>query len=108
MATKRKKKKPEPTANDPAAEQPELVPDLVAIDVAPGGRVLVVGDLSLSQSSCDASEAFAAEFSRTLAGVNGPCVLILAGNTFDLVGDALVDPARALSAHARLSDAIVQ
>ena len=43
----------------------------------------------------------------TLAAVHGPCVLILAGNTFDLVGDALVDPARALSANARLSDAIL-
>lgn len=107
IATKRKKKKPEPTPVDPTTEQPDLVPDLVAIGVVSGSRVLVVGDLALSQTSCDASEAFAAEFARTLADVHGPGALILAGNTFDLIGDALVDPARALSAHARLSDAIL-
>ena len=46
MATKRKKKKPAPTV-DVAAGETELVPDLVAIDVASGSRVLVVGDLAL-------------------------------------------------------------
>jgi lysylphosphatidylglycerol synthetase-like protein (DUF2156 family) len=106
MATKRTKKKPGSTV-DVSVQESDLVPDLVAMDVSSGSRVLVVGDLALSQTSSEASEAFAAEFARTLVGVRGSCVLILAGNTFDLVGDALVDPARALSAHARLSDAIL-
>lgn len=82
------------------------VPDGMALAVPPGGRVLVASDLHLvaraTPDSARATEAFAA----AVEAWDGPGVVVLAGDCFELLGEAHRDPARALAAHPRFTAAL--
>ncbi|MCU1353905.1 MAG: hypothetical protein JWM05_3114 [Acidimicrobiales bacterium] len=87
--------------------EPEpLVPDLLEIDVPVGSRVIVASDLHLGQSADESSEQVAAELARAIESRPGPGVVVLAGNTFELLSEPHDDPARALRAHPRLTRAL--
>ncbi len=112
IATKRIKRKPpqacgvEVQAKITVEAAPERVSDRCDIEVPPGGRVLIAGNLSLTSTADPASEAACAELAKTLRQQQGPAVLVLAGNTFDLVTDSQLDPGRALLAHRRFTSAV--
>jgi lysylphosphatidylglycerol synthetase-like protein (DUF2156 family)/UDP-2,3-diacylglucosamine pyrophosphatase LpxH len=82
------------------------VPELLHLSVAAGARVVVVSDLHLPSSATVASTAAALEVARTLEAWVGPGLLILAGNTVELLAEQPDDPARALGAHRRLEEAV--
>ncbi|HVX18126.1 MAG TPA: phosphatidylglycerol lysyltransferase domain-containing protein [Acidimicrobiales bacterium] len=83
-----------------------LVADEVTIDVPAGGRVYVVSDLLLRQAPDDAAEAASTEMARSIDAITGPAVLILNGDTFDLLGEGHLDPMAVLGAHGRLTKAL--
>ncbi|MCU1453820.1 MAG: hypothetical protein JWN46_1966 [Acidimicrobiales bacterium] len=87
------------------AEEP-LVPDLIEVQVPVGGRVVVASDLHLGQNATPSSEQVAAELARAIESRPGPGVVVLAGNTFELLSEPHDDPARALRAHPRLASAL--
>ncbi|HEY4375645.1 MAG TPA: phosphatidylglycerol lysyltransferase domain-containing protein, partial [Acidimicrobiales bacterium] len=83
-----------------------LVPDLLEINVPVGSRILVASDLHLAQNADPSSEQVAAELARAVE--NGPeaGVVVLAGNTFELLTETHNDPSRALRSHGRLTAAL--
>ncbi|MBV8981080.1 MAG: hypothetical protein JO086_09295, partial [Acidimicrobiia bacterium] len=85
---------------------PSTVNDLHTSSVPAGGRVLVVGSLRLGQADTAASRLAVAELVRAVDDWNGPGVVILAGDTFDLT--AMADPSveRILAVHTRLRSAL--
>lgn len=84
---------------------PEVL-DVLELSVPTGGRVLVVSDLHLGQNATEASEATASELAKALDSWEGPGVVVLAGDCFELLGEPHNDPARALTAHPRLTAAL--
>lgn len=74
------------------------------LEVAVGGRVLVLGDLLLEREPTTASSSAAAELVKVIEAWTGPGVVVVAGNLFDLLG-LTRDPAQALAAHPRLTAA---
>jgi lysylphosphatidylglycerol synthetase-like protein (DUF2156 family)/UDP-2,3-diacylglucosamine pyrophosphatase LpxH len=104
MATKREKKKARPA--DVVAEGP-LVPDLIEVDVPAGGRLMVVSDLHLSQTSTDASESLSTELVREIDAWDGPGAVVLAGDCFELLAESHLDPGRALLAHPRFTSSLL-
>jgi UDP-2,3-diacylglucosamine pyrophosphatase LpxH len=79
--------------------------DLAELEVAIGGRVLVLADLLLEREPTTASSSAAAELVKVIEAWTGPGVLVVAGNLFDLLGITR-DPAQALAAHPRLTAAL--
>ncbi|HEV7886369.1 MAG TPA: phosphatidylglycerol lysyltransferase domain-containing protein [Acidimicrobiales bacterium] len=77
----------------------------VEVEVAVGGRVLVVADLLLERAPTPASASAVAALVKTVEAWTGPGVLVVAGNLFDLLGST-TDPAQALAAHPRLAGAL--
>jgi lysylphosphatidylglycerol synthetase-like protein (DUF2156 family)/UDP-2,3-diacylglucosamine pyrophosphatase LpxH len=82
------------------------VPDRLEVPVPPGGRALVVSDLHLPSAPTPASRAAADEVARRLETWEGPGVVVLAGDCFELLGEGTTSPARALAAHPRLAGAL--
>lgn len=82
------------------------MPDLIEVEVPAGARVVVMSDLRLRQSTDDDTEAASTEVARAIDAITGPAVLILAGNSFDLLAEGHFDPAAVLSAHGRLTNAL--
>jgi lysylphosphatidylglycerol synthetase-like protein (DUF2156 family) len=82
------------------------VVDLVELTVPAGGRTLVVGSLRLEQAETPTAGLATNELVRALDEWNGPGVVVLAGDTFDLLG--MEDPSteRILAVHARLRRAL--
>lgn len=95
----------QPGAAPPTTAAP-LVPDLATYDLPAGARVIVVSDLHLGQSSDATSELVSAGIARELAGWSGGGLVVLAGDCFELLADANLDPARCLAAHPRLAHAL--
>jgi lysylphosphatidylglycerol synthetase-like protein (DUF2156 family)/UDP-2,3-diacylglucosamine pyrophosphatase LpxH len=85
---------------------PPLVPDLVTLDVPKGGRVVVISDQHLSDPVTDAGRATTAELMRVLAGWDGPGVLVIAGDGFELLAGVNPNIHRVLDAHAEWAAAI--
>ena len=85
-----------------AARLSPCAPDEKTVTVCAGGRVLVVGDLRLGPTPTPSSAAAADELARTLDAWGGPGALVLAGNSFELLGGANAEPTKCLGAHARL------
>lgn len=82
------------------------VVDVLELTVPAGGRVIVMSDLHLGQNATDTSEASAAELARVLAAWDGPGVVVLAGDCFELLGEPHNNPGRALTSHPRIASAI--
>ena len=76
------------------------------VPVPTGGRVFVVGDLLLGPLADAMSEAATGELARLLDGIEGPALVVLAGDTFDLAGAPNHCPAKALTSHPVLVRAI--
>jgi lysylphosphatidylglycerol synthetase-like protein (DUF2156 family) len=77
------------------------------IDVPVGRRVMVVSDLLLTPRPTPSSIALSTELASALDAWDGPGILIIAGNLFDLSGSAepQVEGAQAMAAHPRLAEA---
>ncbi len=75
------------------------------VDVPLGRRVMVVSDLLLTPTATPSSSALAAELARALDTWDGPGILVIAGNLFDLTGCAapVDEAARSLDAHPALA-----
>ena len=78
------------------------------IEIPIGRRVMVVSDLLLTARVTPSSTVLANRLARTLEAWNGPGVLIVAGNLFDLSGrgEAAEEVRGALAAHPALADAM--
>jgi lysylphosphatidylglycerol synthetase-like protein (DUF2156 family) len=88
--------------------------DPLTLPVGVGRRVVVVANFALGPRSTAASTWAGAGFARTLDTWDGPGLVVVAGNLFDLAGaaDPAADPAgaaaEALAAHPRLTEALEQ
>ena len=80
------------------------------IDVPIGRRVMVVSDLLLSPTATPSSLALSSELARALDAWEGPGVVIIAGNLFDLTGSPSPDGCadESMDAHPRLRDACLR
>ena len=89
-----------------AAFRPE--PGAVRVDVPLGQRVMVVSDLLLTPRPTPTSLAVTAELARALDTWDGPGILIIAGNLFDLTGSVapLTESQQSLAAHPALEGAL--
>ncbi len=85
-------------------------PNGTRIDVPLGRRVMVVSDLLLTPAATASTIAVTAELARALDSWDGPGILIIAGNLFDLTGtdDPVTTAGRAIDAHPALAQAFVR
>ncbi len=83
-------------------------PGATCVDIPLGRRVMVVSDLLLTPQATPATLAATAELARALDTWDGPGVLVIAGNLFDLTGCAtpLEQVNRTMAAHPVLRDAL--
>lgn len=79
------------------------------VDVPLGRRVMVVSDLLLTPLATSSTLALTAELAQALDTWDGPGILIIAGNMFDLTGsdDPLDTAGRAIDAHPALARSIL-
>jgi hypothetical protein len=94
----------------PAADHAEsrtfvAEPGGTRVDVPLGRRVMVVSDLLLTPATTASTLALTAELAQALDTWDGPGILIIAGNLFDLTGcdDPLGTAGRAIDAHPDLA-----
>jgi lysylphosphatidylglycerol synthetase-like protein (DUF2156 family) len=80
------------------------------IDVPIGRRVMVVSDLLLSGEATPSTLVLTGELARTLDAWDGPGILIIAGNLFDLTGNGptLEETQAAMRAHPKLREALAR
>jgi lysylphosphatidylglycerol synthetase-like protein (DUF2156 family)/UDP-2,3-diacylglucosamine pyrophosphatase LpxH len=84
---------------------PFFVPDLIEIDVARGGRVIVVSDLHLGPVATPVSTRAAEELSELLHSFDEPGLLVFAGDAFEMLAAApAVD--RVLDDHPQFTAAV--
>jgi len=90
--------------------QPLLEPGCTRVDVPLGRRVMVVSDLLLTPGATTSTLAVTSELARALDTWDGPGILIIAGNLFDLTGadDPLATAGRAIDAHPALAQAFIR
>jgi lysylphosphatidylglycerol synthetase-like protein (DUF2156 family) len=81
-------------------------PDVVDVDVPVGGRVLVVSDLLLEKDATAASTSATTDLATAIDAWDGPGILVIAGNLFEMVAAAAVDTRQALQAHPKLTAAV--
>ncbi len=79
---------------------------VACLEVPVGWRVIVVSDLFLTATRTDASGAASLELANALELAEGPGVLVVAGNAFDLLVPGGGDPQAALGAHEELRQAV--
>jgi len=98
---------PAPVAS-PATFTPD--PGGTRVDVPLGRRVMVVSDLLLTPEATPSSLALTGELAQALDTWDGPGLLIIAGNLFDLTGcdDPLSSAGRAIDAHPALARAFLR
>lgn len=82
-------------------------PGATRVDVGVGRRVMVVSDLLLTGEPTASSRAITGELARALDTWDGPGILVVAGNLFDLsaCGAPMAEAERALAAHPELGQA---
>ena len=80
--------------------------DDIVISLPVGARVLVVADLRLGVVATDESSGAAGEVARAIAAWSGPGAVVVAGDLFDIAGDAAIGVPQALAAHGSLGDAL--
>ncbi|HEY5108821.1 MAG TPA: phosphatidylglycerol lysyltransferase domain-containing protein [Acidimicrobiales bacterium] len=97
-----------PDVPDPGTFTTE--PGGTRVDVPLGRRVMVVSDLLLTPRATSSTLALTAELAKALDTWDGPGVLIIAGNLFDLTGcdDPLGTAGRAIGAHPALARAFLR
>ena len=80
------------------------------IEVPIGRRVMVVSDLLLTGEATPSTLVLTGELAQTLDAWDGPGILIIAGNLFDLTGNSptLEETQAAMDAHPRLRDALAR
>ncbi len=83
-------------------------PGVTRVEVPLGRRVMVVSDLLLTPEATSTTLAVTTEVARALDTWDGPGILIIAGNLFDLSGSdsPLAESQRALEAHPALNQAL--
>jgi len=91
----------------PAVRAASDADQATVLDVPIGRRVMVVSDLLLTPTATPSSTAISTELARALAAWEGPGILIIAGNLFDLAdSDApLADGEKSMAAHPHLRQA---
>ncbi len=96
------------TGIDAEAFRPEAC--ATRVDVPIGHRVMVVSDLLLTPDATRTTLAVTGELARALDTWDGPGVLIIAGNLFDLIVSAspLADSKKCLEAHPALALALTR
>jgi UDP-2,3-diacylglucosamine pyrophosphatase LpxH len=82
------------------------IPDIVTVDVAPGATVLITSDLHFAADRTEASAWAEVEVSKRLENLEGPAVLILAGDVFELWAGTDPDAARAMQSHPLFAKAV--
>ncbi len=94
--------------HEPATFSPE--PGAARIEVPLGRRVMVVSDLLLTPEATPSTLATTAELARALDTWDGPGILIIAGNLFDLstTGSPLPECQRTMDAHPDLGRALTR
>ncbi len=97
---------PWPDGPPPDALRPE--PGGTRVDVPLGRRIMVVSDLLLTPEATPSTLATTGELARALEAWDGPGLLIIAGNLFDLSGQGtpVAEGRRALDAHPALAAAL--
>jgi lysylphosphatidylglycerol synthetase-like protein (DUF2156 family) len=85
-------------------------PGTTRIEVALGRRVMVVSDLLLTAQATPSTWAVSAELARALDTWDGPGLLIIAGNLFDLTGaeSPAEEARRSIGAHPALELALTR
>ncbi len=98
----------DPRTTGIGAEDFRPEPGATRLDVPIGHRVMVVSDLLLTPEATRTTLAVTEELARALDTWDGPGVLIIAGNLFDLIVSAspLADSKRSLEAHPALGQAL--
>jgi lysylphosphatidylglycerol synthetase-like protein (DUF2156 family) len=93
-----------PTVTSP----PGAADDACRVEVPLGRRVMVVSDLLLTPEATSSTLATTAELARALDSWDGPGILVIAGNLFDLSGCAspLAESERSMAAHPALATAL--
>jgi len=88
----------------------QLEPGGTRVDVPLGRRVMVVSDLLLTPDATPSSLAVTGELAQALDTWDGPGILIIAGNLFDLTGDhdPIATAGRAIDAHPALARALIR
>ena len=83
-------------------------PGVTRVEVPLGRRVMVISDLLLTPEATATTSAVTTEVARALDTWDGPGILIIAGNLFDLTGSGspLAESQRALEAHPALNQAL--
>jgi lysylphosphatidylglycerol synthetase-like protein (DUF2156 family) len=99
---------PDAPAPGIGAEDFRPEPGATRIDVPIGRRVIVVSDLLLTPEATRTTLAVTEELARALDTWDGPGILIIAGNLFDLLVSAspLADSKQSLEAHPALGRAL--
>lgn len=82
------------------------VPDLLTIDVTPGTRVFVTSDLHFPRVPTEASKWAEAEVSRALREIEGPALLVLAGDVIELWAGEEPNAAAAMTTHPKFVHAV--
>ncbi len=85
-------------------------PGVTRVEVPLGRRVMVVSDLLLTPEATPTTSAVTTEVARALDTWDGPGILIIAGNLFDLSGStsALAQAQQSLEAHPALNQALTR
>ncbi len=80
------------------------------VEVPVGRRVMVVSDLLLTPDATASTRAVTGELARALDTWDGPGILVIAGNLFDLTGadDPLNTAGRAIDAHPALARSLIR
>ena len=91
-------------------DQVSLEPGGIRVDVPLGQRVMVVSDLLLTPDATTSTLALTSELAQALDTWDGPGILIIAGNLFDLTGeeDPVATAGRAIDAHPALAQAFIR
>ena len=105
-----------PVPHDTSARHGTLEPDITRepggtrVDVPLGRRVMVVSDLLLTPDATTSTLAVTGELARALDTWDGPGILIIAGNLFDLTGadDPVSTAGRSIDAHPALAGSLIR
>jgi len=101
---------PHPATDAPSAPEPGTDNRPTVVEVPIGQRVMVVSDLLLTAVATPSSTILSTELARSLNAWEGPGVLIIAGNLFDLTGcdRPRVQAERSMAAHPQLGEAFAR
>ncbi|HEX4244462.1 MAG TPA: phosphatidylglycerol lysyltransferase domain-containing protein, partial [Acidimicrobiales bacterium] len=92
----------------PQSESPSDVDTVIEVPI--GRRVMVVSDLLLTGEATASTLVLTGELAQTLDAWDGPGILIIAGNLFDLTGNGptLDETQAAMGAHPKLREALAR